>query len=305
MGMVSRAARAVEAPTNDRRKLVDRARRVRARILDVIHDSGGGHVGGALGEVEILVALYFRSLRVDPARPAWRDRDRFVLSKGHGSLGLAVVLAERGFLADAELATFGAPGSAVGMHLDRRRVRGVEASTGAAGHGLGLAVGMALGARMQRLKSRTVCLLSDGECYEGSTWEAALAAPALGLSRLVAVVDRNRLTAGGATEERVALEPLADKWRAFGWRVAACDGNDFASLCPALDRALACKGDKPTCIIASTVKGKGVEAMENAPEWHYGSIDAELLASAKADLERSGTRRRAKRGLLRLVRRRT
>jgi transketolase len=303
MGMVSRAPRAVEAPTNDRRKLVDRARRVRARILEVVHESDGGHVGGALGEVEILVALYFRSLRVDPARPAWRDRDRFVLSKGHGSLGLAVVLAERGFVADDDLAAFGRPGSSLGMHLDRRRVRGVEASTGGVGHGLGVAVGMALGAKMQRLKSRTVCLLSDGECYEGSTWEAAVAAPALGLSRLVAVVDRNRLTAGGATEEAVPLEPLADKWRAFGWKVAACDGNDFASLCPALDRALAGKGDKPTCVIASTVKGKGVDFMENASAWHYGSIDGELLERAKAQLERP-VAHRARRGLLRLVRRR-
>src|SRR5439155_23516800 len=146
---------------------------------------------------------------------------------------------------------------------DRRRVPGVAASTGSLGHGLGVAVGRALGAKLQGLRSRTVCLLSDGECYEGSTWEAAIAAPALGLSRLVAVVDRNRLTMDGDTEDEVPLEPLADKWRAFGWRVLTCDGHDFRSLNPALDRALAGKGSRPTVVIASTVKGKGVRFMES------------------------------------------
>jgi transketolase len=286
------------SPT-DRKKLALRARRVRERILDVVYASGSGHLGGALSEVEILVALYFRSLRVDPAKPAWRDRDRFVLSKGHGGLGLAVVLAERGFVSDDDLAAFGRSGHAIGMHMDRRRVPGVEASTGSLGHGLGVAVGMALGAKLQGLRSRTVCLLSDGECYEGSTWEAAIAAPALGLSRLVAIVDRNRLTMDGDTETEVPLEPLADKWRAFGWRVATCDGNDFASLVPPLERALAGKGNKPTVILASTVKGKGVDFMENKVEWHYGALDSTLYENAKRQV---GAPRAATRGLLRLVR---
>src|SRR4051812_19055388 len=285
---------------DDIEDLTVRARRVRERILDVVYESGSGHVGGALSEVDILVALYFRALRVDPARPNWFERDRFVLSKGHGGLGLAVVLAERGFVKDDNLRAFGESGHAIGMHLDRRRVAGVEASTGSLGHGLGVAVGMALGAKLQKTKSRTVCLLSDGECYEGSTWEAAMAAPALGLSRLVAVVDRNRLTMDGDTEDEVPLEPLGDKWRAFGWRVATCDGNDFASLVPPLERALAGKGNKPTVIIASTVKGKGVDFMENKVEWHYGALDSTLYERAKKQVV---TRRTAaRRGLLRLVR---
>jgi transketolase len=269
---------------------------VRERILDVVYESGSGHVGGALSAVEILVALYFRSLRVDPARPHWYERDRFVLSKGHGGLGLAVVLAESGFVSDADLRAFGESGHPIGMHLDRKRVPGVEASTGSLGHGLGVAVGMALGAKLQKLRSRTVCLLSDGECYEGSTWEAAIAAPSLGLSRLVAVVDRNRLTMDGDTEDEVPLEPLADKWRAFGWRVFACDGHDFASLCGALDRAMAGKGTRPSVVLASTVKGKGVSFMEGKAEWHYGALDSQLHAQA---LESVRAKKKPRRGILR------
>jgi transketolase len=261
-----------------------------------VYESGSGHVGGALSAVEILVALYFRSLRVDPARPHWYERDRFVLSKGHGGLGLAVVLAERGFVSDADLRAFGESGHPIGMHLDRKRVPGVEASTGSLGHGLGVAVGMALGAKLQKLRSRTVCLLSDGECYEGSTWEAAIAAPSLGLSRLVAVVDRNRLTMDGDTEDEVPLEPLADKWRAFGWRVFACDGHDFASLCGALDRAMAGKGTRPSVVLASTVKGKGVSFMEGKAEWHYGALDSQLHAQA---LESVRAKKKPRRGILR------
>jgi transketolase len=284
---------------DDLEELTIRARRVRERILDVVYESGSGHVGGALSEVEILVALYFRALRVDPNRPNWFERDRFVLSKGHGGLGLAVVLAERGFITDDELRAFGESGHAIGMHLDRRRVPGVEASTGSLGHGLGVAVGMALGAKLQKIKSRTVCLMSDGECYEGSTWEAAVAAPALGLSRLVAVVDRNRLTMDGDTEDEVPLEPLADKWRAFGWRVLTCDGHELRSLCLALERALAGKGSRPTVVLASTVKGKGVSFMEHKAEWHYGSLDSDLHAQAIASVRAQKKARR--RGLLRLA----
>jgi transketolase len=223
---------------------------------------------------------------VDPARPDWPERDRFVLSKGHGGLGLVAMLAERGFLSEAELATFGRSGSALGMHLDHRRVRGVEASTGSLGHGLGVAMGMALGARLRGWPSRTFCLLSDGECYEGSTWEAALAAPAHRLGRLVAMVDRNRLTMDGFTEREVPLEPLARKWEAFGWRVLPCDGHDLRALCAALDAALE-PSEQPALVLAETVKGKGVDFMENAPQWHYGALDSEAYARAKASVARS------------------
>ncbi len=260
---------------------------MRERILEVVWTSGSGHVGGALSEADVLVALYFAALRVDPKRPAWPERDRFVLSKGHGGLGLAVTLCERGFISDADLDAFGESFHAVGMHMDHARVPGVEVSTGSLGHGLGVAVGIALGAKLQNASFRTVCLLSDGECYEGSTWEAAMSAPALGVTGLVAVIDRNRLTMDGDTETELPLEPLGGKWRAFGWRVVTCDGHDMDALCLALFGALADGAPGPTVIIAETVKGKGVSFMEHRSEWHYGALDSSMYARALADLRRS------------------
>ncbi len=270
----------------EQQRLLATSRRVRELILGIVHDSGSGHVGAALSQADVLVALYFRCLRVDPARPGWRERDRFVLSKGHGGLGLAAVLAERGFIPEAELGTFGRTGSALGMHMDHRKVPGIEASTGSLGHGLGMAVGMALGARLQGLPARTYCLLSDGECYEGSVWEAALAAPAMKLGRLCAIIDRNRLTMDGFTEDEVPLEPLGRKWEAFGWRVWSCDGHDLAALCGALDEAAAPDGPsgRPALIIANTTKGKGVDFMEDQARWHYGALDSAMYARALASV---------------------
>ena len=202
----------------------------RERILEIVDVSGSGHVGAALSQADILVTLYAHVLHVAPDKCALAERDRFVLSKGHGGLGFAAVLAECGFIPRAELATFGRSGSALGMHLDRQRVPGVEQSTGSLGHGLGVAVGMALGARLLGLPSRVVCLLSDGECYEGSTWEAAQSAATHRLASLFAVVDRNRLTMDGFTEDEAPLEPLAAKWQAFGFRVLECDGHERAPV---------------------------------------------------------------------------
>jgi transketolase len=261
------------------------ARRVRERILRLVYESGSGHVGGALSQTDLLVALYGRTLRVDPTNPEWPERDRFVLSKGHGGLGLVAVLAERGFLRESELSTFGKSGGALGMHLDRKKVPGVEVSTGSLGHGLGVATGMALGAKHQKLAWRTFCLLSDGECYEGSTWEAATSAPAFRLGRLVAVIDRNRLTMDGDTEREVPLEPLEGKWRAFGWRTITCDGHDMRAICAALDEATA-EADRPAVVIAATVKGKGVPFMENEAKWHYGALDSARFEEAIAAVRR-------------------
>lgn len=267
----------------ERRRLRAASLRVRESILRIVYESGSGHVGGALSEADILVALYHRALRVDPARPGWPERDRFVLSKGHGGLGLAAVLADCGLVAPDALDTFGVTGSAFGMHMDHRKVPAIETATGSLGHGLGLAAGMALGARLRGWPTRTVCLLSDGECYEGSTWEAALAAASQRLERLVAIVDRNRLTMDGFTEQEVPLEPLAAKWESFGWRSIGCDGHDHDALCAALDQAFAAQG-APTVIIAATVKGKGVGFMENQAKWHYGALDSQLLEQALASL---------------------
>jgi transketolase len=269
----------------ERRRLLETARRIRESILEVVFRSGSGHVGGSLSQADVLVALYYRFMRVDPRRPAWPERDRFVLSKGHGGLGLAAILADKGFVEARDLAQFGRTGHPLGMHMDWTRVPGVEASTGSLGHGLGTAVGMALGARAQGQAWRTFCLLSDGECYEGSIWEAAIAAPAFGLGRLTAVIDRNRLTMDGFTEDLVPLEPLADKWRAFGWRVRACDGHDLDAIADALEFALE-PADRPAAIIAETVKGKGVDFMEGSAKWHYGALDSEMYERARASVRR-------------------
>lgn len=270
---------------DERRRLRAAARRVRERILDIVYLAGSGHVGAALSQTDILVALYHRAMRVDPKQPAWPERDRFVLSKGHGGLGLLAVLVDLGFLDEAELGQFGKSGARLGMHMDRTKVPGIEVSTGSLGHGLGQAVGMAIGARMQKLSWRTLCLLSDGEMYEGSTWEAAIAGAAHKLERLVAVIDRNRMTMDGATEEVVPLEPLAAKWEAFGWRAIGCDGHDFDDLCGALEKAMEGGAGRPTVVIAETVKGKGVDFMEGASKWHYGALDSSDYERARASVD--------------------
>jgi transketolase len=267
----------------ERTSLRQASLRVRESILQIVHDAGSGHVGGALSQADILVALYHRALRFDPARPDWPQRDRFILSKGHGGLGLAAVLADCALLDPAALATFGDTGSALGMHMDHRQVSAIETATGSLGHGLGIAAGMALGARLRGWPSRVVCLLSDGECYEGSTWEAALAASGQRLHNLLAIVDRNRLTMDGFTEEELPLEPLARKWESFGWHAITCDGHDHEALA----QAFASKADGlPIVIIADTVKGKGVDFMENQARWHYGALDSHMLAAALASLKR-------------------
>jgi len=265
--------------------LKTRAKKIRKDIIDVTGWAGGSHVGGALSMTDILTVLYWRYLNIDPKRPQWEDRDRFVLSKGHGGVGHAVVLANRGFFDFELLREFNHYGSPFGMHLDGNKVIGCDASTGSLGHGLPMAVGMALGARLQKKTWRTYCLLGDGECNEGSIWEAAMSASHYKVDNLVAFIDRNHLMIDGFTETIMRLEPLADKWRAFGWRVWEIDGHDLVQICTALDEALAHQG-QPAAIIANTVKGKGVDFMENKPGWHYGGLNAELIQKAKESIER-------------------
>ena len=272
---------------SDLARLAAKAREIRESILSIVFAAGSGHVGGSLSQTDLLVALYYKYLRVEAARPDWPERDRFVLSKGHGGLGLAAILADLGFIPPVELPLFGTTGHRLGMHMDHGLVPGVEASTGSLGHGLGVAVGMALGAKHLGLPVRTVCLISDGECYEGSTWEAALSAPAFGLGALTAIVDRNHLTMDGRTEELVPLEPLRAKWEAFGWEALACDGHDLAAVCGALDAALAPGRTRPAVVIADTVKGKGVDFMEGEARWHYGALDSDDYARALASVRRS------------------
>jgi transketolase len=267
--------------------LKQRAITIRKGIIDVTGWSGGAHVGGALSMVDMVTILYWKYMNIDPARPDWEDRDRFVLSKGHAGVGHAVALANRGFFPEEDLKEFNATGSKLGMHLDCHKAAGVDASTGSMGHGLPQAVGMALGARVQGKDWQTYCIVGDGESDEGSIWEAAMSASHYNLGNLITFLDRNRMMIDGLTEEVMSLEPLADKWTAFGWKVFEINGHDFGELTEAIDAGLAYK-DGPVLILANTIKGKGVDFMENDPAWHYGGLSTDLVAKAKKSVEDMG-----------------
>lgn len=257
---------------------------IRRHVLRMTHRGKASHVGSSLSMADLLAVLYGGALRVDPARPEWPDRDRFILSKGHACAGVYAVLAECGFFAPALLDSFYQDGSPLVGHITHGGVPGVEVSTGSLGHGLSLACGMALAAKRDRRPSRVFALLSDGECDEGSIWEAALFAPHHGLDNLVAIIDYNKIQSLGTVKEVLNLDPLAAKWEAFEWGTVEIDGHDI----PQIDRALAAvplHPGRPTCIVAHTVKGKGVRMMEDRLLWHYRSPDAQELAQALAELE--------------------
>jgi transketolase len=240
-----------------------------------------GHVGGDFSVTDILTTLYFGVLRFDPARPDWPGRDRFILSKGHCSAALYSVLAKAGFIPPDLLGQFMAPLSPLSGHPNRRRVPGVEANTGALGHGLPIGVGCAIATRLAGAEWRTFVILGDGELQEGSNWEAAMAAGHRGLRGLTAIVDRNRLQQGAGTEETNRLEPLADKWRSFGWDACEIDGHDHAALLEALG---APDPTRPRCVIARTHKGKGVSFMEDRVEWHHKVPSSEQVEQALREL---------------------
>jgi transketolase len=265
------------------KKLQAKARQLRCDMVDVTVWAGGAHIGGALSMADVLTALYYHYLDLKPDEPGWPERDRFVLSKGHGGVGLAPVLADKGYFDRDLLKEFNHFKSPFGMHLDGNKVAGVDASTGSLGHGLSMALGMALGARFQKQTWRTYCLLGDGECNEGSVWEAAMAAHHFKVDTLTAFVDRNQMMIDGRTEDIMSLEPFAAKWTAFGWQVREIDGHDFAQIGDAIEGAQATTG-APTVIICNTLKGKGVDFMEDQVKWHYGSLDSELAARAKASI---------------------
>lgn len=272
---------------SERHRLLFKAKTMRERILRMVYESGSGHVGTALGQCDLLVALYYRILRIDPKAPKEPGRDRMILSKGHGGLGLAPILADVGFFPESELDRTGLSGAPVGMHLDHHKIAGIETSTGSLGHGLGFAVGCALSARMQGQSFRTYCLMSDGELYEGSIWEAILCASAYQLGRLIVIIDRNRLTMDGFTEELVPLEPLEAKFRAFGFEVQRTDGHDMDAICKTLESAsLGEDRGAPQAVIADTVKGKGVSFMENQARWHYGALDSAMFEQAMESISR-------------------
>ena len=259
------------------RKAVD----TRRRLLQLIHAAKGGHTGGSMSSVDILVTLYYRVLRIRPDEPRWPDRDRFVLSKGHAVEGYYAVLADRGFFPGSVLETYGQAGSLLNGH-PTVKVPGVELNTGALGHGLSAGVGMALAARMDKKDFRVFVLMGDGEQAEGSIWEAAMAGSHFRLSNLTAIVDRNRLQISGDTEEVMALEDLADRWQAFGWSVSEVDGHNIGRLTGLLEKPG--EDGKPKLIIAHTVKGKGVSFMENQAAWHHRVPKDDELALALEEL---------------------
>jgi len=250
----------------------------------MVVDAGNGHIGGDLSATDILATLYFGVLHVDPTRPNDPERDRFILSKGHCAGALYTTLAHRGFIPLDELRTFMAPLSRLNGHPDRNKVPGVETNTGPLGHGLPVGVGAAIGAQIDGARWRTFVLTGDGELQEGSNWEAAMTAGHRGLDRLTVIVDRNRFQQGDATENTVRLDPLADRWRAFGWAVAEGDGHDHAALLELFNR-LPLEQGRPTCIIAHTTKGKGVSFMEDRAEWHHKVPSRDQLARALEELK--------------------
>lgn len=256
--------------------LAGKANQIRRDLLHMIYTAKTGHTGSSLSCADIMTVLFYVVLRLDPKRPDWPDRDRFILSKGHAVEGYLCILADLGFFPKKELQSFGQFGSRLIGHPNNK-VPGVEMNTGALGHGLSISVGMAIAARKLKKDYRVYTLMGDGEQAEGSVWEAAMAAAHYRLDNLVAILDRNGLQISGSTEDVMSLEPLDEKWRSFGWSVVLVDGHDHAALSQALRSAPAQTG-KPTLILARTVKGRAVSFMENVAHWHHGvPTEAEML----------------------------
>lgn len=280
MGIGTAAAR----PNVDDAFLADRARFVRTETVRLTRIAGAGHYSSTFSCAELFAVLYYAHLRIDPARPDWPDRDRFVLSKGHAAIGLYPVLADLGYFEPALLDGYTRLGSPFGDHPDMKKVAGVDFSSGSLGHGLSIGVGMAMGARVQGRGFRTHVMLGDGELCEGQIWEAAMAAGHFRLGSLVAIVDRNRLCIDGFCDEIMAVEPIEDRFASFGWRTARFDGHDIPAIRAALD-ALPPPGEgPPTLLVADTIKGRGVERMELSLDWHVGNLVGEDYDDVMAEL---------------------
>jgi transketolase len=267
--------------------LIAKAAETRKKILELARIAMGGHIGGGLSMVDVTVALYHHVMNIDPKNPAWPERDRFILSKGHGAIALDPVLAQMGYFPTEKLETFNQLDSPFGMHTNAHSTPGIEHSTGSLGHGLAVGVGMALGAKLDGAKWRVFCLLGDGELHEGSVWEALMSAAQFKLGNLVAIVDRNKFCIDGPTEELMALEPLADKLRAFRWNVVEVNGHSMAELLNAFEELPPATSSVPTIVIAHTEKGYGVSFMQGQSKWHYGAIDSDLEAQAVQEIDAS------------------
>ena len=267
----------------DNERLADIATEVRRNIIKSITAAKSGHPGGSLSATDILVTLYFDIMKIDPKNPRWEDRDRFVLSKGHAAPALYAVLAERGYFPKEELMKLRQTGSMLQGHPDMKGTPGVDMTTGSLGQGLSTANGMALAARLDKKDYRVYVMLGDGEIQEGMVWEAAMTTAHYKLDNLTAFLDYNKLQIDGANDEVKTIEPVADKWKAFGWNVLEIDGHDYEEIKKAVEKAKETKG-KPTMIIAHTIKGKGVTFMENQVGWHGNAPNEEQKEKALKEL---------------------
>lgn len=264
------------------------ARTLRHKVMEMIGAAGSGHVGGCMSVVEILLTLYHRILTIRPDDPLWDERDRFVMSKGHAGPALYVVLARLGYFPEEDLMTLNANGTRLPSHCDRLRTVGIDMTTGSLGQGFSAAIGMALGLRLRRVPSTVWTLIGCGECNEGQIWEAAMSAGKYGLGNLVAITDYNRLQIDGTNDDVMPLEPLTDKWRAFGWECVETDGHDWEALYDTF-RTAETVIDKPTMIICHTVKGKGISFAEGQVSSHNIKMNDKLLQKALQDLSPSNT----------------
>jgi Transketolase, N-terminal subunit len=267
----------------DRKQLEKKAYELRKKVIEMIYHGGSGHPGGSLSAAEIISVLYFSVMNIDAENPKKENRDRFVLSKGHACPIVYAALCERGFFADDILCTLRQTNSILQGHPDCKKTPGLDATTGSLGQGLSIGFGMALGARQRRLDYNIFVLLSDGEMQEGMTWEAAMSSAHYKCGNITAIVDCNNLQVDGHIDEVMNIEPLADKWRAFGWDCVEVDGHDVQALSDAFNTMH--KKDKPRVILCKTVKGKGVSFMEDVMEWHASPIDDDIYCRAIQELE--------------------
>lgn len=277
---------------DERRTLETKAAQLRRQTVDTTYWAGSAHIGGGLSVNDILTYLYYHHMHIDPADPKNPNRDRFLLSKGHCGVAYVGVLADLGWLPASELKEFNLTGSRLGMHLDAKKIPGVEASTGSLGHGMSIALGFALAARQLGQTWRTYVVVGDGELNEGSNWEAAMAMAHYRLDNLVVVVDRNQCMIDGPTEEVMGLEPIDAKFRAFGFEVRRVDGHDYDALHDAFEEARTHTG-QPFCIVADTIKACGVDFMAGDYRWHYGAINDEMHTRCVAALDRYAEQRLA------------
>jgi transketolase len=269
------------------KELEQMAKQLRIDVIELIHCRGQGHPGGSLSPAEIMSALFFHQLRIDPKRPDWENRDRFILSKGHACSILYAALARRGFFSTEEYQSWGCIGSCLQGHPDRLKTPGVEMTTGCLGHGINIGAGLCLAGQIRGLDYRTYVLIGDGECQAGILWEGAMLAAKYKLAKLTAILDNNGVQLDGRVADIMPLEPLKQKWEAFNWAVIEINGHNMAEVLSALDKACEIK-DKPTVIIANTIKGKGVSFMEGKAAWHGRAPNEEEYKQAIEELSRNG-----------------